>query len=132
VTWPGVFGDIYYLVNNLVNQRKCSPLEYLSRLRFWKKLFGSAPSALGITDQGSVVSRQNYIQGNVPSQEDVDAFLELSGLVPVKRQFWLWKKVYPGFEIWVGDVRNDNFVDTETEVVPIDIRVWFVDTPQPK
>jgi hypothetical protein len=39
-------------------------------------------------------------------------------------------KIYPGFEIWVGDARKDNFVDTETEVVPIDIRVWFVDTPQ--
>lgn len=113
-----------------MNQRNCSPLEYLSRLRFWKKLFGSAPIALGITDQGSIVSSQNYIQGNVPSQDGVDAFLELSGLVPVKRQFWLWKKVYPGFEIWVGDARKDNFVDTETEVVPIDIRVWFVDTPQ--
>jgi hypothetical protein len=85
---------------------------------------------LGITDQGSIVSSQNYIQGNVPSQDGVDAFLELSGLVPVKRQFWLWKKVYPGFEIWVGNARKDNFVDTETEVVPIDIRVWFVDTPQ--
>jgi hypothetical protein len=120
---------LYYLVNNVVNQRNCSPLEYLNRLRLWKKIFGSAPVALGITDQGSIVSSQKYIQGSVPSQDDVDAFLELSGLSEVKRKCWLWKKAYPKFEIWMGDARKDNFVDTKTEVVPIDIRLWFVDTP---
>jgi hypothetical protein len=130
VTRPGIYGELYYLVNNVVNQRNCSPLEYLVRLRLWKKIFGSAPEALGVTDQGSIVALQKYIQGTVPSQEDVDAFLELAGLEGVKRERWLWRKTYPEFEIWVGDTREDNFVDTKEEIVPIDVRLWFTDPPE--
>jgi len=126
LTRPRVFGEFYYLVGGLVHQRNCSPLDYLLRLRHWKRLFGSAPKDLGITPSGQIVSTQKFISGTQPPQEIVDAFLLRSGLSPVKQDCWLWKKAYPDIEIWLGDARADNFVLTEMGVVPIDIRLWFV------
>ncbi len=37
----------------------------------------------------------------------------------------MWKKAYEKFEIWLGDARDDNFVETKAGIVPIDIRLWF-------
>jgi hypothetical protein len=127
LTRSGIYGEFYYLVDGLVNQKNCSPYEYLLRLRLWKKLFGAAPEDIGITANGEIVSRQDYITGTPPTQSEVDEFLENSGLTAVKRKCWLWKKDYPEgqFEIWVGDARFDNFVKTDQGIVPIDIRMWF-------
>jgi len=83
---------------------------------------------LGLTQSGRIVSVQKYIAGKRPSQAEVDAFLEGSGMCDVKRKCWLWKKAYPDFEIWIGDARDDNFVHTESGIVPIDIRMWFTDS----
>jgi hypothetical protein len=103
----------------------CSPVEDLVRLRLWQKLFRVAPRDLGITDGNQIVSIQPFVTGVPPSQEDVDDFLVTSGLVPVKRNCWLWKREYPQFEIWAGDARDENFLRTGTGIVPIDLRVWF-------
>jgi hypothetical protein len=124
-----MFGEKYYLVNNLVNECKCSPLEYLIRMHLWEKLFRSSPTALGITNAGSIVSIQPFIQGHEPAQDTVDKFLFESGLVEVKRKCWLWKRAYKGLEVWIGDARRDNFVETDQGIVPIDIRVWFIRLP---
>jgi hypothetical protein len=59
ITRPGVFGDSYYLVNELVHQRNNSPLGYLMRLRLWKTVFESAPRAVGITPQGQIFLSMN-------------------------------------------------------------------------
>ena len=123
-TKRGLYGESYYLVDNIVNQRNCSPLEYLLRLRFWKKIFLSAPKDLGITEAGQIISTHEFISGNPPTQEAVDFFLAESGLTAVRQNCWLWKKSYPEFDIWVGDARLDNFVQTPAGIVPIDIRVW--------
>jgi hypothetical protein len=121
-----IFGESYFLdENGKVNQRNCSPLEYLIRLRLWKKLFHSAPRDLGITEQGQIVSAHQFITGTLPTQEAVDAFLIDAGLSDAKRKFWLWKKTYLDFEIWIGDARADNFVESPAGIVPIDIRLWF-------
>jgi Serine/Threonine/Tyrosine Kinase found in polyvalent proteins len=126
-TKPGIFGESYYLVNGAINQRNCSPLDYLIRLRLWKKVFGSAPVALGITDLGQIVTKHKFIAGKPPEQAIVDDFLIKAGLEPVKQKFWLWKKSYPidEFEIGVGDARADNFVIGDSGIVPIDLRLWF-------
>jgi hypothetical protein len=130
VTRPGIYGESYYLVNNIVNQKNCSPLEYLLRLRLWKKLFESAPVPIGITPAGQIVSRHKFITGDLPNQIDVDSFLESSGLTAVRQDCWLWKKEYPeGFDIWLGDARRDNFVQTSGGLVPIDIRLWQASPP---
>ena len=50
-------------------------------------------------------------------------------LFPVRQRYWLWKKAYDDFEMWVGDARADNFVQTDAGIVPIDIRLWFADKP---
>ena len=42
LTRKGMYGELYYLVNNLMHQRNCAPVEYLLRLRIWKKIFQSA------------------------------------------------------------------------------------------
>jgi len=102
----------------------------LIRLRLWKKLFASAPRDLGITEKGQIVSVQKFITAKnpdkpIPAQAAVDSFLIEAGLSPVKQQFWLWKRTYPAFEIWLGDARDDNFVETVAGIVPIDIRLWF-------
>ena len=33
------------------------------------------------------------------------------------------------FDVWLGDARLDNFVQTKAGIVPIDIRVWFASDP---
>ena len=125
VTRPLTFGESYFLKGGKVHQQNCSPVEYLLRLRLWQKLFGVAPRDLGITDGNQIVSIQPFVTGVPPSQDEVDNFLLASGLVPVKRNCWLWKRKYPQFEIWVGDARDENFLRTGTGIVPIDLRVWF-------
>jgi len=126
VTRIGIYGESYYLVRNIVNQRNCAPLEYLLRLRFWKKVFKSAPRDLGITDAGQIVSTHEFLTGIEPTQEAVDSFLELAGFTAARQDCWLWKREYPeaGFNIWLGDARKDNFVQTGLGIVPIDIRMW--------
>ena len=78
----------------------------------WSRLVDTAPEALGLTVDGNIVSSYLYVTGEIPDQEKVDEYLELFGLQPVKKNCWLWKKTYPDFEMWIGDARNDNFVDT--------------------
>lgn len=125
-TRPTLFGESYFLdETGRINQKNCSPLDYLLRLRHWKKLFQSAPRDLGITEQGQIVSSQKFITGKQPTQEAVDLFLSEAGLSAVRQEYWLWKRTYPDFEIWVGDARADNFVDSKAGIVPIDIRLWF-------
>jgi len=125
LTHPGIFGDSYYMENGRVCQRPCSPLDYLIRLRLWHKLFACSPVANGITDRGQFVSRQQFISGNLPSQADVDCFLDSCGLIPVKQSCWLWKRTYEEFDIWVGDARAENFVSAVGGIIPIDLRLWF-------
>jgi hypothetical protein len=96
-------------------------------MRWWEKLFSSAPDPVGMTETGQIVSRQRFIKGDpYPPQEDVDRFLLDAGAVAVRQNCWLWKKpdVESGTEIWIGDARSDNFVLTPEGIVPIDIRLW--------
>jgi hypothetical protein len=125
LTWPGVFGDSYYLVNELVHQRNNSPQEYLTRFRLWKTIFQSAPKAFGVTSLGQIVSTQQFITGVAPSQEETDRFLHEAGLIPRKQRLWLWKRAFPKFDVWVGDARSDNFVQSPEGIVPIDLRLWI-------
>jgi len=125
VTLPNTFGESYYLVNGKINQRNCSPLDYLERLRSWEEVFSSSPKPLGITPTGQIVSVQKFIDGSTPTQQAVDSFLLESGLTPVRQECFLWKRKYPGYEVWVGDARDENFVQTKREIVPIDVRMWF-------
>jgi hypothetical protein len=125
LTRPGVFGDSYYLVNNLVHRRNNSPQEYLTRLRLWKTVFQSSPKALGMTRHGQIVTVHQFISGEPPSQEAADAFLIEAGLQPRKQRLWIWKRSYPNFDIWVGDARSDNFVESPSGIVPIDLRLWI-------
>lgn len=114
LTKPGVYGDSYYLV----------------RLAMLDDTFGFAPRAVGMTKAGQIVSRQRFVEGEPPTQEEVDEFLLREGLEPVKRSCWLWKKRDPNNELeyWIGDARDDNFVKTPHGIVPIDLRMWGVPT----
>ena len=85
----------------------------------------TAFSHLGITKTGQIVSTHEFIAGTLPTQESVDLFLINSGLEAVKQEYWLWKRTYDDFEIWLGDARPENFVQTTQGIVPIDIRVWL-------
>ena len=112
------------LVDGLVHQFKSTPAEYLIRMRLVAKHFGFAPTPIGMTDAGQIVTRQKFIVGEPATQAEVDEFLESAGLEAVKRHCWLWKITEPKIEEWVGDARCDNFVRTATGVVPIDLRMW--------
>ncbi|MDX2226422.1 MAG: hypothetical protein SFY92_04900 [Verrucomicrobiae bacterium] len=129
-TREGLFGESYFMRGQKVHQKPCTPIEYLIRLRLWHKLFGSAPETMGITPSGQIISRHKFMVGNLPSQKKVDLFLESMGMTAVKKSCWLWKKSYPSdqIEIWPGDARADNFVDCLNEIVPIDIRLWLLQT----
>lgn len=128
ITLPGTYGDYYEIIDGQIHQFDSTPAEYLLRLRWWEKLFSTAPSPLGMTESGQVLSRQKFISGSPPRQEDVDQFLGDAGTVPVRQRCWLWKKtdVDPEIEVWIGDARSDNFVFTEQGIIPIDIRIWGV------
>lgn len=132
ITLPGTYGDYYEIINGQINQFDSTPAEYLLRMRWWEKLFSSAPNPIGMTDSGQIVSRQRFIQGDpAPPQETVDQFLLDAGAVAVKQSCWLWKKAdsESEMEIWIGDARSDNFVLAQDGMVPIDIRIWGVSIP---
>lgn len=124
-TITGVFGETYHLdQEGKIFQQKAFPDGYLVRMRFWHKLFPGAPTPLGVTALGEIVSAQPFVSGNIPTQESVDRFLEESGFKAVKKHCFLWKQSSTAFPIWLGDTRDENFVETDAGIVPIDIRVW--------
>ncbi len=128
ITRQGIYGDYYEIIEGRITQFDSTPAEYLLRMRWWDKLFSVAPNPLGMTETGQIVSRQQFIQGDPPEQEAVDHFLSEAGLLAVKQPYWLWKKVdsESEIEVWVGDARADNFVSTNGEIIPIDIRIWGI------
>ena len=129
VTLPGTYGDYYEIHENRISQFDSTPEEYFHRMRWWEKLFSTAPSPVGMTESGQIVSRQKFIFGDPdPPQEKVDQFLLNAGAVAVKQSCWLWKKTEADslWEVWIGDARSDNFVFAAGEIIPIDIRIWGV------
>lgn len=88
-------------------------------------VFRSAPMALGLTTEGSIVSVQPFIVGELPTQDEVDDFLIAAGFADVRRQCFLWSKQHENLVIWLGDARDENFVKTADCIVPIDVRMWI-------
>jgi len=132
ITLSGTYGDYYEIIDGRMNQFYSTPAEYLLRMRWWEKLFSSAPNPIGMTETGQIVSRQRFIQGDPdPPQEEVDQFLIDAGAVAVRQHCWLWKKAdhESEIEIWIGDARSDNFVLAKEGMIPIDIRIWGVPIP---
>ena len=132
ITLPGTYGDYYEIIEDRITQFDSTPAEYLLRMRWWEKLFSTAPAAIGMTEFGQIVSRQKFIQGDpLPPQAMVDQFLLEAGAVAVRQSCWLWKKVEDEsrMEVWIGDARSDNFVSAGGEIIPIDIRIWGVPIP---
>lgn len=131
ITLPGTYGDYYEIIDGRINQFDSTPAEYLLRMRWWEKLFSTAPDPFGMTESGQILSRQKFIHGDLPQQEQVDQFLVEAGAVAVRQPCWLWKKtdVDPESEIWIGDARSDNFVLADEGIIPIDIRIWGVALP---
>ena len=95
LTKPGIFGDSCFLKDGRVNQRCCTPGDYLLRMNLLKAHFGFAPDAIGVTDTGQIVTLQKFIEGEPPFQEEADAFLIISGLEPVKQSCFIWKRTSP-------------------------------------
>lgn len=129
ITLLGTYGEYYEIIDDRVHQFSSTPAEYLLRLRWWEKLFTTAPAPIGMTESGQILSRQQFIVGDpAPPQEQVDQFLIDAGAVAVRQRCWLWKKVDvdPAIEIWIGDARSDNFVSSDGAIIPIDIRIWGV------
>jgi hypothetical protein len=128
ITRPGLYGDYYEIIDGRISQFDNTPAEYLLRMRLWDKLFSTALHPLGITETGQIVSRQRFIRGEPPEQEEVDRFLTEAGLSAVRPSCWLWKKEGDDslFDVWVGDARADNFVSAQGRIIPIDIRIWRV------
>lgn len=129
ITRPGTYGDYYEIIDGRINQFDSTPAEDLLRMRWWEKLFSSAPNPIGMTETGQIVSRHRFIRGDPnPPQAAVDQFLIDAGAVAVRQTCWLWKKVgnESEIEVWIGDARSDNFVLAQDGMVPIDIRIWGV------
>lgn len=126
VTLLKCFGDFNYLEGRRVYQAASTPLLYLNRMLMWKNTFGNAPFPLGITKEGRIVTRQPFIKGEPPTQEEADNFLLASGMTPVRQECFLWKSLkFVKSEVWIGDTRYENFVKREEGIVPIDIRLWW-------
>jgi hypothetical protein len=112
-----------------ISQFACTPYQYLTRMGLLD-VFGLPTTPLGVTESGQIISRQKFIAGDLPSQAEVNAFMMETGMIPVKIECFLWKMQTDDIEIWVGDVRDENFVKTEAGIVPIDIRMWTKRAPQ--
>jgi len=67
LTRPGTYGDYYEIVDNRIFQFDSTPAEYLVRMRWWEKLFSTAPTPIGLTKTGQIVSRQRFISGDPPA-----------------------------------------------------------------
>lgn len=133
VTLPGCFGDFNYLQGCRPCQAESTPLLYLNRLSIWRNIFGNAPTPIGITLDQRIVTKQKFIKGERPTQNEVDDYLLNNGMIPIRQDCYLWKS--PRFknfsEAWIGDTRDENFVKSEGTIVPIDIRVWWKTLNQP-
>lgn len=101
---------------------------YLDRMKSWRAILGNAPSPLGVSREGRIVTIQKFIEGVAASVEEVRAYLISEGMKPVNETWFLWKieDVEEGVEIWIGDARDENFVKSGSAIVPIDIRVWWI------
>ena len=129
LTKPGIFGDSYFLVDGRVNQRCCTPGDYIVRMDLLDLAFDFAPKIVGVTALGQIVTEQKFVEGDPPKQEEADEFLREERFEPVKQSCFLWKRAAPdeGFEYWIGDARDENFVKTAQDIVPIDLRMWAVE-----
>lgn len=128
VTIPNCFGESYFISDGKMSQRNCGPIEYLVRLNLCRTVFGFKTKTLGISDAGQIISTQQYVTGNPPTQDQANEFLLNNGFEPVKKQYWLWKTIGDDVDIWIGDARSDNFVLGSSGIVPIDLRMWIEKT----
>lgn len=126
VTREGLYGDYYEIVDGRIHQFNCTPLEYFFRSAWWNALISLAPMPFAVSSKGQILTRQQFIKGEPPTQEKVDDFLMQSGWLPVRQECWLWKREIEGSDMdcWLGDARADNFVSLSEDIVPIDIRIW--------
>jgi hypothetical protein len=129
VTHIGMYGDYYAVLGGRISQFACTPGQYLKRMELLD-VFGLPTMPVGVTEFGQIISRQKFIAGDLPSQSEVNSFMSDAGMIPVKIECFLWKTTVDDIEIWVGDVRDENFVKTEAGIVPIDIRMWTKRAPR--
>ena len=129
LTLPGIFGDSYFVADGRVNQRCCTPGDYLVRMGLLALVFDFAPKIVGVTASGQIVTLQKFVEGDCPTQEEADEFLRELRFEPVRQNCFLWKRAEAedGFEYWIGDARDENFVKTASDIVPIDLRMWAVE-----
>ena len=127
-TLPHVYGDLNYIDQGKMGQRKFTPREYLARMPLWAEVFGpeACPRVLGYASDGRIVTQQAYISGGEPTQAEVDAAVRQWGFEPVRQNMFLWRMKMPGGRtIWLADARDDNFVKVKSgKLVPIDVRLW--------
>lgn len=128
LTLPGCFGDYNYFEGRRICQAQSTPLQYLNRLLIWRSIFGNAPTAVGMTEDGRIVTKQKFIKGDPPTQTQVDRYLDASGMIPWRKEFFLWKSPkFPNLtQVGIGDTRDENFVISAGGIVPIDIRFWWL------
>ena len=133
VTLPGCFGDWNYFEGDRICQAQSTPLPYLNRLLIWRNIFGNAPSAMGMTLDGRIVTTQKFITGEPPTQPQVDHYLASSGMIPWRQACFLWKsqKLTNLVQVGIGDTRDENFVLSDFGIVPIDLRFWWLPRKAP-
>lgn len=133
ITLPGCFGDWNYFEGNRICQAQSTPLLYLNRLLIWRNIFGNAPTALGLTLDGRIVTSQRFIKGSPPTQAQVDQYLVSSGMIPWRQKCFLWKshKLTNLLQVGLGDARDENFVMSDLGIVPIDLRFWWLPVKGP-
>ena len=128
VTLPGCFGDWNYFEGNRICQAQSTPQLYLNRLLIWRSIFGNAPIAIGMTHDGRIVTTQKFIKGLPPTQAQANDYLAASGMIPWRKECFLWKshKIQKFYRVGIGDTRDENFVMSDLGIVPIDLRFWWL------
>ncbi len=134
-TWPGVYGQVPSPSNKHLDRRNASPSEYLKRMALQLQVFGGDIQFEGvfISDEPSliigqpagepslVISQQWYEKSGIATNELIHDFLVQEGFRPVPASYFGWYR--PEDRVIIVDAKPDNFVLTDSGLVPIDLQM---------
>lgn len=121
-TYPGQFGRTAFYCSGGLGNTDAPPFEYLTRLALHNDVFGDDVlfEALIEDHSGRPVSviSQTFIEGDHPSQADIDAYMTAEDFIKTRSGDWY----RAADDLAVFDAHPGNYIRTpDGDVVPIDL-----------
>jgi hypothetical protein len=121
LTHSGAFGRTVRTISR--GLAPATPLEYFDRWRIHNDLFSNLTQVVGVFDSAGcpqILVVQKALQGEIPTSEDVDAFMHLAGFEPLKIFPFAWKSQTID-SIHIFDARPANFLSISGNPIPFDL-----------